>query len=90
MDYEYKDQHFSIEIAETLIPERGSHNIISTHIYAINSGSNKGLLKNGFLNGLFFIVSPRQHTSKQDLNLLFTLGDVLHQTHLHLGPLEQL
>lgn len=25
MDYEYKDQHFSVEIAETLIPERRAH-----------------------------------------------------------------
>ena len=32
MDYEYKDQHFSVEIAETLIPERWSHGLQTRYV----------------------------------------------------------
>ena len=32
MDYEYKNQHFSVEIAETLIPERWSHGLQTRYV----------------------------------------------------------
>ena len=32
MDYKYKDQHFSVEIAETLIPERWSHGVPTEYV----------------------------------------------------------